>query len=104
MMFLYTLAYSTTYSEQNPFVNKNSIYETKTISGDLICETKTDHNNKNKKGWTWRCLRVEYMYASALNGPCKRHKVCMLRTANNEYSSFSRLFDVCTATVVRVLL
>ena len=59
MMFLYTPAYSTTYSEQNPFVNKNSIYETKTISGDLIRETKTDHNKKNKKGWTWRCLRVD---------------------------------------------
>ena len=49
MMFLYTPAYSTTYSEQNPFVNKNSIYETKTISGDLIRETKTDHNKKTKK-------------------------------------------------------
>ena len=99
-MFLYTLAYSTTYSEQNPFVNKNSIYETKTISGDLISEKKTN----NKKGLMWRFLRVGYMYTSALNGPCKRHEVCMLRTANNEYSSFSRLFDVCTATVVRVLL
>ena len=44
------------------------------------------------------------MYTSARNGPCKRHKVGMLRTANNEYSSLSRLFDVCTAAVFRVLL
>ena len=31
-------------------------------------------------------------------------KVCMLRTANNEYSSLSRLlYDACTAAAVRVL-
>ena len=35
--------------EQKPFRNKNSIYETKTISGDLIRETKTDHNKKTKR-------------------------------------------------------
>ena len=48
-MFPYTAAYGTTYSEPNPFVNKNAIYETKTISGGLIRETKTDHNRKKKK-------------------------------------------------------
>ena len=48
-MFPYTPAYGTTYSEPNPFVNKNAIYETKTISGGLIRETKTDHNKKTKK-------------------------------------------------------
>ena len=48
-MFPYTPEYGTTYSEQNPFVNKNSIYETKTISGDLISEKKTNINKKNKK-------------------------------------------------------
>ena len=79
-MFLYTPAYSTAYS------------------------SKRKKNKEKNKKWTWRCLRVEYLYTSALNGPCKRHKVCMLRTANNEYSSLSRQFDVCAAAVVRVLL
>ena len=69
-------------------------------SGDLVSEKKT---NNNKKCLTWRCLRVEYMYTSVLNGPCKRHEMRMLRTSNNEYSSLSRLFDVCTATVIHVL-
>ena len=41
MLFLHTPEYGTTYSEQNPFVNKNSIYETKTIIGHLISENKT---------------------------------------------------------------
>ena len=37
------------YSMQKSVVNENPIYETKTISGDLISEKKT---NNNKKGFT----------------------------------------------------
>ena len=38
--------YGTTYSTTKSVVNKNSIYETKTISGDLISEKKTNDNKK----------------------------------------------------------
>ena len=78
---------------------------TKTISGDLISKKITNNQEKKSKKQKrlWRCLRVEYLYTSALNGPCNRHKVCMLRTANNEYFSLSTLCDVCTAAVVPVL-
>ena len=48
MLFLYT-EYGTTYSAAKPVVNNNSIYETKTISGDLRSEKKT---NNNRKGLT----------------------------------------------------
>ena len=47
MLFLY-LVYGKTYSTTKPVVN-NSIYETKTTSGDLISGKKT---NNNKKGLT----------------------------------------------------
>ena len=57
--------YGTTYSTAKSAVN-NSIYETMTISGDLISEKKTN----NKKGLTWRFLRVGYMCTSAPSGPC----------------------------------
>ena len=40
--------YGTTYSTTKSAVNKNSIYETKIISGYLISEKKTN----NKKGLT----------------------------------------------------
>ena len=56
----------TTYSTAKSAVN-NSIYETMIISGDLVSERKT---NNNKKGLTWKILRVEYMYTSAPSGPC----------------------------------
>ena len=45
MLSLYT-EYGTTYSAAKPVVNNNSIYETKTISGDLISEKKTNNNKK----------------------------------------------------------
>ena len=32
--------------EAKSVVNKNSIYETKTISGDLLSEKKTNNNNE----------------------------------------------------------
>ena len=47
-MFLYT-EYSTTYSAAKPVVNKNSIYETKTISRDLTSEKKTNNKKKQKR-------------------------------------------------------
>ena len=80
-MFLYTW-YGTTYWTAKSVVNSNSVYETKTISGDLIINEKKINNNK--KGWTRRFLRIGYMYTSAPSGPCSRHEVCMLCTANNE--------------------
>ena len=58
--------YGTTYSTAKSVVHNKSIYETKTISGDLISEKKTN----NKKGLTWRFLCVGYMYTSAPSGPC----------------------------------
>ena len=78
--------YGTTYSTGKSVVNNISIHEAKTISGDLVSEKKTNNNNK---GLTRRFLRVGYMYTSAPSGPD---------------SSLSRLLDVGTATVVRVLL
>ena len=57
-----------------------------------------------KKRFDLKVLARRVYYTSAPNGPCKRHKGCMLRTANNEYSSLSGQFDVCAAGVVRVLL
>ena len=81
--------------------DKISCNKTKTISGDLISETKA---NNNKKRFDLKVLARRVYYTSAPNGPCKRHKGCMLRTANNEYSSLSGQFDVCAAGVVRVLI
>ena len=48
MLFLYT-EYGTTYSAAKPVVNNNSIlvHETKTVSGDLISENKTNNNKKD---------------------------------------------------------
>ena len=57
-----------------------------------------------KKRFDLKVLARRVYYTSAPSGPCKRHKGCMLRTANNEYSSLSRQFDVCAAGVVRVLI
>ena len=93
--------YGTKYSTTKSVVNNNSIYETKTISGDLMSEKKT---NNNKKRFDLKVLARRVYYTSAPSGPCKRHKGCMLRTANNEYSSLSRQFNVCAAGVVRVLI
>ena len=59
--------YGTTYSTAKSVVNNTSIYETKTISGDPVI---SEHKANNKKGLTWRFLRVEHMYTSAPSGPC----------------------------------
>ena len=42
----YVPIYGTKYSTTKSVVNNNSIYETKTISGDLISEKKTNNNKK----------------------------------------------------------
>ena len=66
MLFLYMVQH-TRYSTAKSAANNKSIYQTKTISGDLISENKA---NNNKKGLTWRFFRVEYMYTSAPSRPC----------------------------------
>ena len=91
---IYGITYSTA---KSAVVNNNSIYDTETISGDLISEKKT---NNNQKCLTWRFLRAEYMYSSAPNGLCPRHVARMLPTTNSEQQSTtrSRVYVVTRAT------
>ena len=55
-MFLYTW-YGTTYWTAKSVVSSNSVYETKTISGDLIINEKKMNNNK-KGVHTVECTAV----------------------------------------------
>ena len=95
---MYGITYSTA---KSAVVNNNSIYETKTVSGDLTSGKK----QTTTKRFDVKVLsREEYMYSSAPNGLSPRHEARMLPTANSEQQSTPRSRVYTTSMSVLRLL